>query len=182
MHSGKKLRILNLTNELLYNSIPASSKSWSSTYLLYSNYALHRTYTKFDYNLTTYFNSIAPLPLNSAEDLIKSLHIFKPIFMFYIYKVDKAIYKNSRGKSGKFTFLWKYVSPYKRLRLIMYWFTKEVKSSKGTTFKNRLNATILNYINSPKSTFIHKARKFSYNYVYSNHKNTLASNYRTLNK
>lgn len=27
------------------------------------------------------------------------------LFSFYIYKVDKHIYKNSRGKSGKFTFI-----------------------------------------------------------------------------
>jgi hypothetical protein len=29
----------------------------------------------------------------------------KPIFHYYIYKVDKQIYKNSRGRSGKYTFL-----------------------------------------------------------------------------
>ena len=33
-----------------------------------------------------------------------------PMFSFYIYKVDKKIFKNTRGKSGKFTFIWKYIT------------------------------------------------------------------------
>lgn len=34
-----------------------------------------------------------------------SLKDFNLLFSFYIYKVDKNIYKNSRGRSGKFTFV-----------------------------------------------------------------------------
>ena len=30
---------------------------------------------------------------------------FNFLFSFYIYKVDKQIYKNSRGRSGKYTFV-----------------------------------------------------------------------------
>jgi hypothetical protein len=45
---------------------------------------------------------------------------FNYLFSFYIYKVDKKIYKNSRGKSGKHTFVWKYIAPYKRNLLIMH--------------------------------------------------------------
>jgi hypothetical protein len=39
------------------------------------------------------------------ETLISKLYSLKPLFHFYIYKVDKQIYKNSRGRSGKYTFL-----------------------------------------------------------------------------
>jgi len=35
----------------------------------------------------------------------KNVNSLKPLFHFYVYKVDKQIYKNSRGKSGKYTFL-----------------------------------------------------------------------------
>lgn len=44
----------------------------------------------------------------------------QPIFTLYIYKVNKNIYKNTRGKSGKFTFIWKYVPLYKRLFIISF--------------------------------------------------------------
>ena len=36
---------------------------------------------------------------------LASLKKFRYLFSFYVYKVDKSIYKNSRGKSGKFTFV-----------------------------------------------------------------------------
>ena len=39
------------------------------------------------------------------ESLSLSLKNLNLLFSFYIYKVDKHIYKNSRGKSGKFTFI-----------------------------------------------------------------------------
>jgi len=37
--------------------------------------------------------------------LFKNLYDILPMFSFYIYKVDKKIFKNTRGKSGKFTFI-----------------------------------------------------------------------------
>lgn len=51
---------------------------------------------------------------------LTSLKKFRYLFSFYVYKVDKSIYKNSRGKSGKFTFVWKYVAPYKRSLLVSH--------------------------------------------------------------
>ena len=52
--------------------------------------------------------------------LINTFKKFNFLFSFYIYKVDKQIYKNSRGKSGKYTFVWKYLAPYKRNLLILH--------------------------------------------------------------
>ena len=60
--------------------------------------------SKFDYN-TVFF---------------KQLKALEPLFLFYIYKVDKSIFKNSRGRSGKFTFIWKYITPYKRNLLVFH--------------------------------------------------------------
>jgi len=37
--------------------------------------------------------------------LFKNLLRLDLLFSFYVYKVDKHLYKNSRGKSGKFTFV-----------------------------------------------------------------------------
>jgi hypothetical protein len=39
------------------------------------------------------------------RSLKSSLDELSPMFSFYIYKVDKKIFKNTRGKSGKYTFI-----------------------------------------------------------------------------
>ena len=77
---------------------------------------------------------------NSIKSNLKSIlstnfNMINLIFSFYIYKVDKHIYKNSRGRSGKFTFIWKYIAPYKRISRITYWLLKDVKTAAGKTLK-----------------------------------------------
>jgi hypothetical protein len=42
---------------------------------------------------------------NVNRNLLLNLKKLEPIFLFYVYKVDKNIYKNTRGKSGKYTFI-----------------------------------------------------------------------------
>jgi hypothetical protein len=43
--------------------------------------------------------------LTISTVLAENFKKFNYLFSFYIYKVDKQIYKNSRGKSGKYTFV-----------------------------------------------------------------------------
>jgi hypothetical protein len=43
--------------------------------------------------------------LTVSSILTENFKKFNYVFSFYIYKVDKQIYKNSRGKSGKYTFV-----------------------------------------------------------------------------
>ena len=82
---------------------------------------------------------------------LKKLHY---LFSFYIYKVDKQIYKNTRGKSGKYTFVWKYIAPYKRHALIAHWLMKEVKITPGQKLKERVNAVINKFILQTEQTWI----------------------------
>lgn len=79
------------------------------------------------------------------KDLLKSLVDLYPIFNFYIYKVDKRIYKNTRGKSGKHTFIWKYVTPYKRFSMVLLWLVREVRGTPGRSFSDRIKGTLLNF-------------------------------------
>lgn len=53
------------------------------------------------------------------SSLMENLRKRTPIFSFYIRKVDKKTRKNSRGKSGKYMIIWKYVPIYKRLYVSM---------------------------------------------------------------
>ena len=47
----------------------------------------------------------AEMPLNRHNLFYRNFNKLDILFSFYIHKVDKHIYKNSRGKSGKFTFI-----------------------------------------------------------------------------
>lgn len=108
-------------------------------------------------------------------------HVSKvlPIFTFYIYNVDKNVRKFSRGKSGKYIFIWKYVPFYKRLKVILKLITKQVKFNQQRTFFFRLLANFLQ-IHNNKSNFITKRKNFTYNYVFKNFKYSLMKNYLTL--
>ena len=111
--------------------------------------------------------------------LTQNFKKFNYLFSFYIYKVDKQIYKNSRGKSGKYTFVWKYLAPYKRNFLIMHWLSKEVRISSGKTLQERLDTVLKNFVFNTHSTWIWKIKKFSLNYVYYNLRRTLGETYKT---
>lgn len=103
-----------------------------------------------------------------------------PVFSFYVYKVKKKIYKNTRGKSGKFTFLWKYVPHYKRLRLVASWISRELIYQPGLTLESRLNSVLLNLFSGPKTSVFYELRKYCHNYLYRNARRTLGANYRTV--
>lgn len=113
---------------------------------------------------------------------LTNINSINPIFSFYIYKVDKAIYKNSRGKSGKYTFLWKYLPPYKRRQLVLAWIMKEVKMQSGKTLSERLNTVIGLIYSNPDKLFINKVQSFSTNYVYWNARKSLCETYVTSTK
>lgn len=117
--------------------------------------------------------------LTINEILFQNFKKFNYLFSFYIYKVDKQIYKNSRGKSGKYTFVWKYVAPYKRNFLILHWLTKEIRIAPGKTLQDRVDYVIHNFISNTHNTWIWKIKKFSLNYVYYNLRKTLGETYKT---
>lgn len=107
------------------------------------------------------------------NNLFSKLSEYNPLFSFYIRKVDKSIRKNSRGKSGKYTIIWKYVPLYKRLYVTMRWFLKDLKFQKLKTFDERLFKTLEVFFLSPNLSFISKLRKFTHFFVFQNHKKTL---------
>lgn len=123
--------------------------------------------------------------LLKSEDLTlrglyrESFKKFNFLFSFYVHRVDKQIYKNSRGRSGKFTFIWKYVPSYKRNSLILHWLTKEVRITAGKKFNVRSSQVLQMFLSAPEKTWIWKIKKFSLNYVYYNLRRTLAETCKT---
>lgn len=105
--------------------------------------------------------------------LLDKIKDFLPLFSFFIRKVDKSIRKHSRGKSGKYTIIWKYIPTYKRLYVTMRWFLKDLKFQKARKLDSRLYKTIETFFLSPELSFVAKLRRFSHFFVFHNYKKTL---------
>lgn len=105
-----------------------------------------------------------------------------PIFAYFIFSVDKNIRKYSRGKSGKYTFVWKYIAPYKRLFLVMRLFTKELKFRGERKFFERYLQSLNILENDFKNSFVYQSKCFSHNYVFKNFKKTLLVSLKTISK
>jgi hypothetical protein len=160
---------------------------WSTFFILFNSIFFWKdrySHTLYSYLYENNFavkNSIKIFNLQNelVYKFLKQLNRVSPIFALYIYKVDKRIYKNTRGKSGKFTFLWKYVAVYKRHALVMSWLVKELSTKNLQTFDKRLKGLLRLLFFDVSKLWVFKIQKFSHNYVYWNCRKTLAETYIT---
>jgi hypothetical protein len=105
--------------------------------------------------------------------LFEKLEKYAPLFSFYIRKVDKSVRKNSRGKSGKYTIIWKYVPVYKRLYVNIRWLLRDLKFQKFKTFTERLTKVLETFLLTPHLSFVCKLRRFTHFFVFKNYKKSL---------
>ncbi len=167
--------------------------SWLNLYFFTSN--LFWYYNSFEQNNWN-FLAETNLPLNNNDIFLynlKSLNAslflknylysllskVSPVFSYFIYSVDKNIRKFSRGKSGKYTFIWKYIAPYKRINLAMRWIVKDIKFFQSQTFTERFDKTLFNLLTSPEKSFAWKSKIFSHNYVFKNFRKNLMISLKT---
>ena len=121
---GKKLRSINMLSVSLFKVLSYLKDTFTTVHpflklqhlcylsnMFYANPVnLPKKLISLDNVDLNYDNSIdlnylLKLEDNNIENLYKfSIKKFNFLFSFYVYKVDKKIYKNSRGKSGKYTF------------------------------------------------------------------------------
>jgi len=186
-----KLKFDQFNSELLI-------KRWLNLYFLLNTNFVGSGLSNYDFanlNMNFYLENYTPIllfdtaltPNNRVVDdsfylknyFLSKLNQVLPIFSYFIYSVDKNIRKYSRGKSGKYVFIWKYIAPYKRLNLAMKWIAKEVKFSQNKKLKDRINDIFSNLIFSPQNSFAWKSKVFSHNYVFRNLRKTLMSTLKT---
>ena len=198
---GKRYKIMkyfsqasnNLINSEYYKAHNLTDLySWRFIYLYTQNMEIKgRAYygvniyeeykSSYNHHINHYFKKNLT-DVTENDLLLNNFRKLLPIFSLYIYKVDKNIYKNTRGKSGKFTFLWKYVARYKRPLWVMYWLYKEIKIQQSKSFVSRIENILVNLIRNPQQLWAWKIRKFSLIYVYRNARTTLAESYVTVTK
>lgn len=197
MRKGQRQKSLNLLLSSVRNSYLDYLRalgdqnvhlSWQSIHIILSNSVYTSSYSQFPHNIqfeNSYkfnYNFLGKEHSNFIDMrnvVLTNINNINPMFSFYIYKVDKAIYKNSRGKSGKYTFIWKYLPPYKRRQLVLSWIIKEIKMQPGRTLRERVSNVINLIRTQPNNLFINKVQAFSTNYVYWNSRKSLCETYRT---
>jgi hypothetical protein len=203
MKQGKKekvIRLVFLAFRLFFKSIKFNNTN--SNELIFSWFNLHTFLSGtflLDYKnkknfLTTKIDSILETSYNASlinndkqintSFFIKNYLFFllskvSPIFSYFIYSVDKNIRKYSRGKSGKYTFIWKFIAPYKRTNLAVRWIIKDIKFNQNKVFSNRLIKTFENLLFFPEKSFSWKSKVFSHNYVFKNFRKSLMSSLKT---
>jgi len=101
-----------------------------------------------------------------------------PTFNFYVYKVNKSKRKNSRGKSGKYTILWKYIAPFKRLYLTFRWLLKDLKFQKARNFEERCAKLWRIIAYNLLDSYAAQVKAFSHKCVFRNYRRTLMNSLR----
>lgn len=96
-----------------------------------------------------------------------------PMFAFYVQKTDKNILKYSRGRSSKYSLIWKYVPHYNRKRVVSHWLKKEVKLQKAFKYNRRLEKVLELFLFDPSSTLTSKLRRFVHKFVFYKYKKRL---------
>lgn len=182
-----------VSNKLYWNTVIPSKPSiqWLSLIPFFINStALHKSiYSTFLYNqlpIANLFKNIKqgylthPQPLNSKTFWTVSLEKYKPIFAFKVQKVDKSTRKNSRGKSGRYTTLWKYIPIYRRIYVVLRWLVQDISFQKAYNFKTRFIRALNLIENSPHKSTVVKCRNFTHNFIFKNFRKTLLQSLQTV--
>lgn len=98
---------------------------------------------------------------------------YLPLFSFYVQKTDKNILKYSRGRSSKYSLVWKYVPSYNRKRVVSHWLKKEVKLQKHLNYKKRLAKVTELFLFNPSATLTARLRRFVHRFVFIKYKKRL---------
>lgn len=110
------------------------------------------------------------------------ISLVAPVFSYFIYNVDKNVRKFSRGKSGKYLFIWKYIAPYKRPYVTLKWIFKDITFNGKFTFLKRIEDTFLNLTVDPHQSFAWKSKNYTYGYIFKNMRKSLMTNLKTIAK
>lgn len=189
--SRSALRYTNLYWRKFFLANSPNTK-WQNTFLTLAAFRIglseHNTYFNAQSSqFGTYLNSLNLLQLNESRDssvlhfsnlFFQRLVDLTPAFHLYIYKVNKSKRKNSRGKSGKYTLIWKYIAPFKRLYLTFRWLIKDLKLQKADTFEERCYKLWQLVGENLENSQVYKAKKFSHKYVFRNYRQTLMSSFK----
>ena len=112
--------------------------------------------------------------------LRKNIRRLNPIFKYQILAVPKKTRKNSRGKSGRYRMVWKYVPPYRRDILVMRWFMQDLWHNEGRNLLERFSESLIRLAYQYKYTFMYENYRYIHYKIYFKFRLSLFKHYRTL--
>lgn len=110
--------------------------------------------------------------------LRKSLEEYLPLFNFYVKKVDKLRRKHSRGKTGRYEIVWKYVPKYRRFYVLLRWLLRDIRNQKFRTLDERFARSLETLVLNKNKHLISQLRKYVHKFVFENMRNTLLNSLR----
>lgn len=108
-----------------------------------------------------------------GELLTHELLSYSPGFSFFVQSVNKLKRRHSRGKSGKYEIIWKYVPRYKRLLVVLRWLAKDVQFQKSRTLHARIEKSIENLLFNKTNHLVYQLRHFVHRFVFNRYRKTL---------
>lgn len=126
------------------------------------------------------FYKTPALGFNFKNYLYNLLIPITPVFNFFIYNVDKNIRKFTRGKSGRFLFIWKYISFHKRNNLVLKLVKKNIVFNQGKKYYQKILSTLCELFLYPQNNFLTKSKRFVSQFIYKNFKQSLMIKLKTL--
>jgi len=142
---------------------------------------LGRTHITDKYN-QAYSDLLYFIPGNNwlYDLLFDELERYYPTFSFYVKKIDKLRRKHSRGRTGQYEIIWKYVPMYKRVATVLHWITKDIKFQRSRTFYARFERSLETMIFDRTSHLTYRLRQFVHKFVFEKHKKTLLKTLRSV--
>lgn len=113
------------------------------------------------------------------EFLLDELTTYSPAFSLFAQQVNKLKRRHSRGKSGQYEVIWKYIPRYKRLLVVLRWLLKDVQLQKSKTFQQRLEKSLEILLLNKTDHMVYKFRRFVHKFVFNRFKKTLLKTLRT---
>lgn len=114
-----------------------------------------------------------------GELLTHELLSYSPGFSFFVQSVNKLKRRHSRGKSGKYEIIWKYVPRYKRLLIVLRWLAKDVQFQKSRTLHARLEKSLESFLFNKTTHLVYQLRQFVHRFVFNRYRKTLLRTLRT---
>lgn len=102
-----------------------------------------------------------------------------PIFNFFSYKTSKTIWKFSRGKAGRYFFMWKYIPPYKRELLILRWLKHEFSLMPVKQSSTRFESGLSQFLSFNENHPFAKRKRFINHFIFREYRFSLMRHFRT---
>lgn len=171
-------------------------KSWESLYTLFAQRKVLVGFRGHSTPRSLFFHNKSEL-YNRRNELFNSTHRWtsdynwfstlltheltsqSPTFSFFVQSVNKLKRRHSRGKSGKYEIIWKYVPKYKRILTVLRWLAKDIQFQKSKTLQQRIFKSFETLLLNRTGHLVHRLRQFVHKFVFHRYRKTLLSTLHT---